>query len=84
MLKLRRRGMGITPEKKMGKSIGRKTLWYDAEIDKYLRNVQESLVGVGIKNVKKIDVLRFIIKQNEEVNLRFSRKPKSKEEVRFY
>ena len=61
----------------------RKILSYDEEIDKYLNNIVCSLKQIGIKKVSKADALRFIIKQNQEANLRFKRKPKTKDGVMF-
>jgi hypothetical protein len=62
----------------------RKILSYDEEIDMYLGNVISSLKGCGIKNVSKTDALRFIIKQNQESNLKFKRKPKTKKDFLFF
>lgn len=64
--------------------MGRKILSYDEEIDNYLTNIQTSIQQTGIKRVTKTDALRFIIKQNLEVNLNFKRKPKTKKEFMFY
>lgn len=61
----------------------KKILTYDEELDIYLGNIVDSLKRCGIKRVSKADALRFIIRQNEEVKLRFKRKPKTKSDVIF-
>jgi hypothetical protein len=61
----------------------RKILSYDEEIDIYLNNIVLNLKNIGIKKVSKADALRFIIKQNQEANIRFKRKPKSKDGIMF-
>ena len=55
----------------------RKILTYDEEIDKYLCGIVCNLQMAGIKRPSKADAIRFIIKQNEEANIRFKRKAKS-------
>jgi hypothetical protein len=60
-----------------------KILTYDEEIDKYIRQTITDLENIGIKRVSKADALRFIIQQNQEVKLRFRRKPKTKNDVMF-
>jgi hypothetical protein len=62
---------------------GRKILSYDEEIDQYLSGIITNLRGIGIKHPSKADALRFIIKENQEVKLRFVRKPKTKKGILF-
>ncbi|MEM4245353.1 MAG: hypothetical protein QXR60_04085 [Candidatus Nanoarchaeia archaeon] len=64
--------------------MGRKLLSYDEEIDRYLCEVVNSLKNVGIKNASRSDALRFIIRQNQEVRLRFKKKRNTKDDYVFF
>lgn len=51
---------------------------FDEEVEKHLNDIMGSIRQMGIKHVSKADALRFIIRQNQAVQLKVKRKSKNK------
>ena len=57
-------------------------LSYDEEMEMYLNGVLDNLRNLGIKNAKKTDALRFIIKMNQQSTLQPIRLNRKKPTIR--
>lgn len=64
--------------------VRKRIITFDEEIDSHLTKVMGNLRALGIKNISKPDALRFIIQMNQEAEIKYKRKPKSKKGVVFY
>ena len=60
-----------------------KRISFDKKVEKYLNEQIVKLKELGIKNVSKPDALRFIIEQNQAINIKMKRKRSSKRELLF-